>query len=578
MALVGRVVDEKYGLRGVIGEGGMGAVYEAEHLVLGRTVALKVLNPQNAARPEAVSRFRHEARVAGSIGHPNICEIYDVGNLEDGTPYLVMERLVGDSLADRINKEGALPFLDVIDIVSQVLSGLVAAHRKGVIHRDIKPENVFLSRRPGRETIVKLLDFGISKAGSIDSDLHLTRTGMVMGTPYYMAPEQARGEALDHRVDLYATGVVLYECLTGRRPFSAPNYNALLVQILTGSPRPIFELRPAIPVGFAPIVERAMAKQADERFQTATDFLDTLMALRIELVRAERQAAMRGPVVERTAPRSEPPARPPSELDIPVHFATQPPPPQAAATLPPEAAKTQAPAAGPTLPAGPPSHMPPPISADEARFEDAFSDKTQVKPPSFILPPPPPGVLLPPSRPLPPVPHAPELSIRTVPLPPPAPEQTIQARPLGSDEADEIVRAAKLKAHALSTSPRPALRRVSVPIPLDSQPTVVGAPRPPLMPEVTAREVPAINSERPPPSKPKPPLSLPTDGGFDEDEPTSLYQPKAPKRLWAYGVRLIFRHNDSKNTKRNWGFRTDLANYKNNFCFASLCLCVFVLN
>jgi serine/threonine protein kinase len=319
MALVGKVVDRRYGIRSVIGEGGMGAVYEAEHLVLGRLVALKVLHPTNAAKPEAVSRFQHEARVVSSIGHPNICELYDVGKLEDGTPFLVMERLVGDTLADRINKEGALPPEVVFDTLLQILSGLSAAHRKGIIHRDIKPENIFLARTPGStEPIAKLLDFGISKMSALDADLHLTRTGMVMGTPYYMAPEQARGDRIDHRVDLYAIGVIFYECLTGRRPFVAPNYNALLVQILSGKPKPLRSIRPALSEAFEPIAVKAMQKQPEQRFQTAAEFHDALLRLRVEIDQESLKMEAARKLVA-----SQPPPRPlsmPPSAEIPVHF------------------------------------------------------------------------------------------------------------------------------------------------------------------------------------------------------------------------------------------------------------------
>jgi len=210
-------------------------VYEAEHVAIGRSVAVKVLHPSQARKKVSVKRFHHEARAAGAIGHPNICEVYDLGELDDGSPYLVMERMVGETLADHIVKQGALPFDEVLDLLTQVLSGLIAAHEKGIVHRDIKPENVFLTRRVGCPPIAKLLDFGVSKMlplGDREEELHLTRTGMVMGTPFYMSPEQARGDRdLDARVDLYACGVIMYEALTARRPFLAANYNALLLQI-----------------------------------------------------------------------------------------------------------------------------------------------------------------------------------------------------------------------------------------------------------------------------------------------------------------------------------------------------------
>jgi hypothetical protein len=260
----------------------MGAVYEAEHLAIGRLVAVKVLHPRHAAKPDASTRLHHEARVAGTIGHPNICEIYDIGRLDDGSPYLVMERLHGESLAERIQREGWVRHGDLAEIMVQVLSALVVAHEKGIVHRDLKPDNIFLSQRVGMPPIAKLLDFGISKADHIeDTAVGLTKTGMVMGTPYYMAPEQARGDrTLDHRVDLWAVGVVLYEALSGRRPFVARNYNALLVQILTSKHRPLKEVKPEVPAGLCEIVDRALAKMREDRFQTARDFQEQLLHYR----------------------------------------------------------------------------------------------------------------------------------------------------------------------------------------------------------------------------------------------------------------------------------------------------------
>jgi serine/threonine-protein kinase len=285
--LLGRTIDGKYIVRSVLGEGGMGTVYEAEHITLGRAVAVKVLHPQQARKKVAVKRFHMEARAAGAIGHPNICEVYDLGTLDDGSPYLVMERLVGRTLADRIANEGGLPFDDVIDIMSQVLAGLIVAHEKGIVHRDIKPENIFLVDRPGFLSVAKLLDFGVSKvmspvmSGEREEDMDLTRTGMVMGTPFYMSPEQARGDRdLDGRVDLYACGVMLYEALTGRRPFLAANYNALLLQILTTTPRPVRELRPALPLGFDRVLDKALKRDRLDRYQSALEFQREMLALK----------------------------------------------------------------------------------------------------------------------------------------------------------------------------------------------------------------------------------------------------------------------------------------------------------
>lgn len=283
--LVGETIGDRYRVLGVLGEGGMGTVYEGTHIGLDRPVAIKILSPTQAKKQVAVKRFQQEARTAGAIGHPNICEIYDMGALPDGRPYLVMEKLVGRTLAAAIGGPERLSFAEIVFAMSQVLSGLVAAHGKGVVHRDIKPENIFLSERRGARTIVKILDFGVSKMISSTGnreELDLTKTGMVMGTPYYMSPEQARGARdLDGRVDVYACGVMLYEAICGVRPFRAPNYNSLLLAIVTAEATPVRELRPETPTALAKIVARAMEKVRDRRYPSAVDMLRDLQALRL---------------------------------------------------------------------------------------------------------------------------------------------------------------------------------------------------------------------------------------------------------------------------------------------------------
>jgi serine/threonine-protein kinase len=308
--LKGQTVSGRYLIHGILGEGGMGTVYEAEHVGLGRHVAIKVLSPSQAKKTVAVKRFQQEARAAGAIGHPNICEMYDLGLLPDGSPYLVMEKLSGMTLADRISREGGLPFAEITDIMIQVLSGLLAAHEKGVVHRDIKPENIFLARRVGCPPIAKILDFGVSKMmpqfqTSEDESLDLTRTGMVMGTPYYMSPEQARGDrTLDGRVDIYACGVMMYEAIVGRRPFLAPNYNALLLAIISTAPTAISEVRPQTPKPMATIVARMMAKARDDRYPTAVAALSDLR----EFTKAQHRAKSAGiPVPTPPPPRPQMP-------------------------------------------------------------------------------------------------------------------------------------------------------------------------------------------------------------------------------------------------------------------------------
>jgi serine/threonine protein kinase len=259
----------------------MSAVYEAKHLGLDRLVALKVLRASSQSKErEALGRLRHEAQVVSAIRHENICEIYDLGATEDGYPYLVMERLLGETLGARIARDAPLSFQEIAPLLQQVLSALSAAHGNGVLHRDLKPENVFVEQGRGKPT-VKLLDFGISKwmarTGPEDSQ-KLGLSEAVMGTPYYMAPEQARGDSsLDQRVDLWAIGVILYEALTGRRPFVATNYNALLVKILTSQPRSVERLRPEIHPKVAELVHKALAKPREDRYQSARELQRALV-------------------------------------------------------------------------------------------------------------------------------------------------------------------------------------------------------------------------------------------------------------------------------------------------------------
>ncbi len=281
-SMIGRVIGDRYGVMVLIGEGGMGEVYEAEHLAMGRLVAIKVLNPTRAQDQDAVSRLHHEARVASTLGHPNICAVYDMGQLDDGSPYLVMERLHGETLAQRLLRETKLPVDELLDVMVQILSALSAAHQRGIIHRDLKPENIFLARREGARPTPKLLDFGISKSEDIEETMaDLTAKTIAAGTPFYMAPEQARGDRVDHRVDLWATGIILYECLSGKRPFDARNYNALLVQILTSAPRSLRELEPDVPPALERIVEKALIKSPDKRYQSALDIQSALRAVNL---------------------------------------------------------------------------------------------------------------------------------------------------------------------------------------------------------------------------------------------------------------------------------------------------------
>jgi serine/threonine-protein kinase len=287
-SLVGATLAGRYQIVRRIGEGGMGAVYEAKHTVIGKRVAVKVLLEKFHAKSDFVARLLQEARLASSIGHENIVDVTDFGTTDDGRSFVVMEFLDGESLAALIMREAPLPVERCLRIARQVTSALGAAHAKGIFHRDVKPENVYLVRR-GDADFVKVVDFGISKAvkqGGEDAaeQYRLTHTGLLLGTPLYMSPEQARGEEdLDHRVDIWATGVMLYECLTGEVPFRANNYLGIISQVLTHDATPPSQLRPelGIPDAVEAVVMRAMEKDRARRYQVIADLerdLDRLLA------------------------------------------------------------------------------------------------------------------------------------------------------------------------------------------------------------------------------------------------------------------------------------------------------------
>ncbi|MEM1418228.1 MAG: serine/threonine-protein kinase [Myxococcota bacterium] len=274
MSVVGAVLAGTYRVDAMLGRGGMGAVYRGHDVAEGRPVAIKVLLEAHDAGSAAWRRFEREARALGRLGHPNIVQVFGTGALEDGRPFLVMELLEGETLFARIQRQHALPVAEACEIMARVLSALAAAHAQEVVHRDLKPDNVFLSRT-GQ---VKLLDFGVAKHLGADDSATLTRAGAVVGTPYYLSPEQARGEASsDPRVDLWAAGVVLYETLTGELPFRAHNFAALLATILRGHPLPPTRLRPEIGRDLERVVLRALAERAEDRWDSAAALRTALL-------------------------------------------------------------------------------------------------------------------------------------------------------------------------------------------------------------------------------------------------------------------------------------------------------------
>ena len=269
MPRAGDVVAGKYRIEEIIGEGGMGAVFAATHVLTGKRVALKWMLPELAADEGAKQRFMREAQAAGRLDHPNVVDIYDVGE-HDGSTFLVMEYLQGETLS-AASARGNMHARDVIRLLIPAIRGVGAAHRVGVVHRDLKPDNIFLCRAPdGSYREPKVLDFGISKVAASEGQQlnpRLTRTGAVMGTPYYMSPEQIRGlDELDHRTDVYAFGVILYEALTGRVPFEADTYSALILEIATGTPKRLRELRPELPHSLEAVVAKAMAREPSDRY------------------------------------------------------------------------------------------------------------------------------------------------------------------------------------------------------------------------------------------------------------------------------------------------------------------------
>ena len=284
--LVGRLIGDRYQVLAPLGRGGMGAVYRVEHTMMKKELALKLLHPELSRLDEVAKRFEREAEAAARLDHPNIIGVTDFGRTADGQLFLVMELLNGPSLAQLIRPGGEagrpLGVQRSVAILRQVLRALDAAHARGIVHRDLKPDNIVLIERDGEPDFVKLLDFGIAKITSPSNDSSsketLTQAGVVFGTPEYLSPEQAMGEEADGRADLYAAGVMLFEMLTGRRPFESASKVEILSKHLTVPPPRMRDVAPdaGIPDALERVVERALAKKREERFASAAEFLSAL--------------------------------------------------------------------------------------------------------------------------------------------------------------------------------------------------------------------------------------------------------------------------------------------------------------
>jgi len=278
-ALVGQVVDVRYEVIGVVGEGGMGRVYEVRHTALERTFAMKVLRRELAREEDLAERFIREAKATASVKHPNVVQITDFGRLPDGIPYFVMELLVGQTLAEIIKANGPVSTARAVRIIRKVAGALGAAHEAGVVHRDLKPENVFLvdGARPAAASgaDVRVVDFGAAK---VVGSSRMTRSGVVFGTPHYMSPEQASGQSVDHRSDVYALGVIMYEMFTGRVPFEADTYMGVLTQHMFVQPEPPSHLKDvAKDLGALEDVTLAcLAKKPEDRFASMAALVDAI--------------------------------------------------------------------------------------------------------------------------------------------------------------------------------------------------------------------------------------------------------------------------------------------------------------
>jgi Protein kinase domain/AAA ATPase domain len=275
---IGTTLGHGYRILELIGVGGMGRVYRAEQSVLGRTVAVKIVHPYLLADESSVARFLTEARAASQLNHPNSISVFDFGRTDDGQPYLVMEFLKGQDLAQILARENVLPLPRIIDVILQVLAALGEAHALGIVHRDLKPENIIIQPQRRGGELVKVLDFGLAKVRADTSPTNVTSPGIVCGTPDYMAPEQGRGDEIDGRSDLYAVGVILFQLLTGKLPFEGESPTQVVMMHLSvpaPDPRQVSPRRD-IPASIAEVVKRALAKAPRDRYEDAQEFAEAL--------------------------------------------------------------------------------------------------------------------------------------------------------------------------------------------------------------------------------------------------------------------------------------------------------------
>ncbi len=271
--MVGSIVADRYHILKKLGEGGMGQVYLAEHVKMGRKSALKVMHPGMVKDVDAISRFNREAANASKISHPNVAAVYDFGETADGVIFLAMEFVDGPPLTKIIEQAGALAPKRAAKIVQQTGEALAVAHDMGIVHRDLKPDNIMVAKTRDGEDMVKVVDFGIAKA-SDSAAQKVTKTGLVVGTPEYMSPEQLAGDKLDGRSDIYSLGLVAFNMLTGKLPFPSDSAQESMIMRLTDRPKPLAEMRPEVswPADVQAVMDKALERDVADRYQTATEF------------------------------------------------------------------------------------------------------------------------------------------------------------------------------------------------------------------------------------------------------------------------------------------------------------------
>jgi serine/threonine protein kinase len=300
VSLVGSVLQDAYHVTRLIGQGGMGTVYEATQTRLKKRVAIKVMDRTLAANAEALTRFQREIEVTAKLAHPNIIQVSDFGTAPTGEPYLVMEYLEGEDLEQRLARIGRMPLPAAVAIVKQLASALAVTHAESIVHRDLKPANVFLVKVPGHTDFVKVVDFGISKVLKA-SVAKLTAASMVVGTPEYMAPEQAAGkiDQIDHRSDQWSVACIAWHMLVGQQPFIGPDVNTILRQVMEGEPPPLGpKLAALLPAEINTVLRRALSKRQQDRYPTITAFSRAFEAA------AAAQPAVVAPAVAPSAARA----------------------------------------------------------------------------------------------------------------------------------------------------------------------------------------------------------------------------------------------------------------------------------